>query len=678
MPTTTSTCPLDCADACGVLIESTDDGRFVSLRGNPEHPYSRGVLCGKTARYGDLVAAPERLLHPLVRDGRKLNGALRRATWDEALARIAERVGPLEGERILVASYAGSMGLVARKFPERVMNALGATFTDGGICDNSADAGFVNVLGRPVGADIDHADQADALILWGCDMKRTLQHLQPAVQRLAKAGVPVFAVDIWRTDTIVALEKWGGTGVIVKPGTDAMLALAIARLAFERGYVDRAFLTAECVGAEEFEAHVRAGHDLQTASEVTGVPAALIERLAECLGQAQRPFLKAGIGFARRTHGAMSMRAVCATAAVMGAADRVHFESGACFDLPTEGLTRTDLRPGGASAPIVKHAGLGREFERNRFDAVFVWGHNLAVTCSDENRVRAGLSREDVFVVVHEHFMTETAKLADVVLPATMFMEHPDVYRSYGHRHLQYARKACIAPGEARSNVDTFAAIARALDLPRETWDVTAESLCEELLEASAERIGPEGLEALRAGRTWKMTPAPGRGTPSGKVELQSAAAAALGQPALPTYVPDEGSGWEADSGSEDARGSFWLMSTPSQHTHNSTFSHSARHVQRVGRSTVGVHPDDAHELGLAEGAPTMLYNDFGRITLPLALDPRMPRGMVRVEGLPFATQTPEGVGINALVSDEVSDLGDNSVQFSTRVDLRAADSLEA
>jgi len=664
-----STCPLDCADACGVLVEADDDGRFIALRGNPEHGYSRGVLCGKTARYGELITAPERLLHPLVRDGAKPQGAFREATWDEALARVAERVSPLlrerAGERVLGLSYAGTMGLVARNFPLRAMHAMGATLTDGGLCDNSAEAGFTNVLGRVVGADLERADEADCVVLWGCDMKRTVQHLQPAVQRLARAGVPVIAVDIWRNDTIVAVEKWGGIGLVVKPGTDAMLALAVARLCFERGWADRAFLAAECVGAETFEAHVRGDHDLETAERVTGVPAARIEELAERLGRAERLLLKTGVGFARRKHGAMSMRAVCAAAAVVGAADGVHFESAGCFDLPMDCVARPDLRPAGAAAPIVRHVSVGRELQRERFGAVFVWGHNPAVTCPDESRVRAGLAREDVFVVVHEHFLTETAKLADVVLPATTFVEHDDVYRSYGHRRLQYARRIVTPPGETRSNVDAFAAISRALDLPPETRDATSAALCEELLEASRERLGAEGLAALRAGRPWKVTPPAGRGTPSGKIELQSAAAAALGQPALPSYLPDEGAG---------GRGAFWLTSCPSVHTHNSTFAHSPRHARRVGRSTVGVHPEDARELGLAEGAATTLSNDCGRITLPLTLDERLPRGMVRVDGLPFATQTPEGVGINALVSDEVSDLGENNIQYSTRVDLAAAE----
>src|SRR5262245_25692469 len=203
-----------------MLVESDERGRFLSLRGNPAHGYSRGHLCGKTAIYGDVLRAENRLLTPLLREGSKTNGKLVPATWDAALARIVERVGPLksEGHRILASWYAGTMGRVQRFFPLRMIHALGATNVDGGLCDNSTSAGYECVLGDVYGADLEHADDSDAVVLWGCDMVRTVQHLQPAVQRLAKRGVLVIAIDIYRSDTIRALERWGGRGLLVKPG----------------------------------------------------------------------------------------------------------------------------------------------------------------------------------------------------------------------------------------------------------------------------------------------------------------------------------------------------------------------------------------------------------------------------------------------------------------------------
>ena len=651
-----------------MLVESDAQGRFVALRGNPEHGYSRGVLCGKTAIYGDLLDSSERLLQPLVRRGSKSGGKLEPASWDEALARVVERIGPLRStpERILALWYAGNMGRIQRFFPLRVMHALGATNVDGGLCDNSTTAGYECVFGGVFGMDLEQLDDCDFVLLWGCDMARTVQHLQPAVQRLARRGVPVVAIDIYRTDTLQALERWGGRGVLVRPGTDAALALGIARLAYERGYVDRDFIAQRCLGGETFEAHVLAGHDLAWVEQVTGVPAATVSELADSLGNARRFLLKTGVGFGRRRVGAMSMRAIASLVAVLGRPERMHYESFSCFQLEDSVIERADLRPPQARADVIQQVKVGRELESGRFGAVFVWGHNPVVTCPESLRVRNGLAREDVFVVVHEQFLTETAELADVVLPATFSMENDDFYRSYGHRRMQRSRKACVPPEGPRSNVDTFAAIAKALGLPRECHDVRAEQLVDELIAASARHLDAAQLVALERGEPVKVTPprAEGAGTPSGKIELVSKRAAALGQPALATFVPDDAAG---------GRGRFWLVCAPSVHTHNSTFSHSARHLRRRGQVRAWLHPDDAHELGVSDGDALVLSNELASLTLRAGTSESMARGLVRIDGLPKAEDIPERIGVNALVSGETSDMGESNSLYSTRVDIRRA-----
>lgn len=667
MSVTPVTCPLDCPDACGVLAHTDAHGRLVKLTGNPAHGWSDGHLCAKTMAYGEIVNSSERLLHPLVRRGGSKSAPLERASWDEALARIAARVKPLEGERILELSYAGSMGLVQRKFPLRVMHALGATFTDGGVCDATATAGYESVLGRCLGPDLEtELDSCDLLILWGCEMARTNQHLQPRVKRLCERGVPVIALDIWRSDTIRRLEGWGGRGLVLRPGSDAMLALALARIAFELEFADRAFLARECLGAEEFEAHVTRAHDLEACAAATGLDPQTVAALALFLRNARAPILKTGVGFARRRNGAMSMRAVCSLAAVLGHAARVHFESFAHFGLDEEWIKRADLRPRGASAGVVRHVQVGRELESGRFGAVFVWCHNPAVVLPESRRVRRGLAREDVFVVVHEQVLTETAELADVVLPATTFVEHEDVYRSYGHRRMQWSRPAAHAPGETRSNVECFRAIARALDLPRACWEHDAHELVEGFLAASCGRCAPGELERLRAGEPVKLADRAyeGWGTPSGKVELASAAAAKLGQPQLASYVPDDGAGM---------RGEFQLISAPSIATHNSTYLYSSRHRAKAGPARCHVHPLELARLGAGEGDRLVLANALGALTLAAHADENVPPGCVRVDGPLCGRDLPEGVGINALVSGEVSDLGEGNVLYSTRVDLARA-----
>jgi anaerobic selenocysteine-containing dehydrogenase len=363
----------------------------------------------------------------------------------------------------------------------------------------------------------------------------------------------------------------------------------------------------------------------------------------------------------------MSMRAVCSLAAVLGHAERVHYESFAHFNLAEDAIIRPDLRPANATGEIAKQVELGPRLDRGDFEAVFVWCHNPAVTLPDSGAVRRGLARENLFVVVHEHFLTETAELADVVLPATMFVEHADVYRSYGHRVMQRARRAVNPPPGPRSNVETFAAIAKALGLRPETWDVSAESLCDELIAASRSRLNDDEVERLERGEPVKLHEIEHRdwGTPSGKIELVSEATRAQGQPALASYVADDAAG---------DRGAFWLIGAPSVNTHNSTYSHSERHVKKDGPPRCHMNRDDARELGLEQGMLAKLSNARASLTLPVNLAPDMPRGCVRVDGLPRAKDVREKIGLNALTSSALSDLGHGNTMYSARVDVARTD----
>lgn len=656
--TTATTCPLDCPDACGVLVESDATGRFARLRGNPAHTWSRGHLCAKTQSYGDVVDAPNRLLVPLVRS----NGVLVETSWERALDLVAARVSAVRGEDVLALSYGGSMGLVQRKFPLRAMHALGATLHDGGVCDATSTAGYECVLGRCLGPDLERVEEADLLVIWGSDVVRTVQHLQPPILRMQKRCVPVVVVDVWRTETMRDVEKRGGRGFVIRPGTDAQLALCLARIAFELGFVDHAALERDCVGAAEFETHCRSAHDLEETSAVTGLDVGEIVALAQTLRAAANPFFKSGVGWTRRRNGAMSMRALASLCAVLGHGERLHYESFAHFDLAEDAIVRPDLRPVHATQRVVRQVELGRRLDEGEFRAVFVWCHDPAVTLPESARFQRGFARDDLFTVVHDHFLTETAALADVVLPATTFVEHADLYRSYGHRTVQLARAACTPRGEARSNVDTFAALAKRLDLPRETWDVTAESVCAEALEASRARFTDEELARVLAHEPVKLSERAyaDRGTPSGKYELFSASEVAAGRFPMARHVADE----------VRERGAFRLVSAPSIYTHNATYSHSARHAKRAGKPRAFVNSLDAHELGVGEGELVTLVNERARVSLALAVDDSMPRGLVRVDGLPRAADVPERVGINALVAGDVSDLGDGNVLYSTRVDL--------
>ncbi len=663
MASHSTTCPLDCPDSCGVLVETDERGALKRVRGNPAHPYSRGTLCSKTSIVHEVVQSKNRLLTPLLREG----SSFREASWDEAIGVIAEKLAGLPGEELLALCYAGSLGILARQYPMRLVHALGGTLHDSGICSSTSSAGYSAVLGSLIGVDIEEAEEADAILLWGSDIARTVQHLQPMVKRRAKAGVPVLAIDIYRTDTIRALEKWGGRGLIIRPGTDAALALSMARMVFERGWVDRAFLEEQCRGADAFEDHLLTAPSVEEAAGICGVTAESIEELALVLHRARKPFLRTGSGWTRRTNGAMGMRAVCSLAAVLGHADRVHYESAEFFGLAEDVIERPDLREG-PEPPRVHQVEIGRELCAGRFRAGLVWGHNPAVTLPDSGAVRKGFARDDFFLVVHDAFLTETARQADVVLPATMFVEHSDVYRSYGHRVVQYGRKVVPPRGEVRSNVAAFGALGRALGLPAECHETDVDGLCEELLRASVDRFGEGVLERLFAGEPVKLE-APRRdgwGTPSGKVELHSESAKAVGQPPMATWVPERATG---------GGGRFSLVCAPSKHTHNSTYSQSERHLERAGQPCCYLNPIDAVELSMGEGDLASLSNELGKLTFPVRLTDDTPRGLVRVDGMPRSQDVPEGFPLNLLNDATRSDLGDGITYFSTRVEIERCES---
>jgi len=657
-----TTCPLDCPDACGMLAEVDGSGALVKLVGNPQHAYSAGHLCGKTAIFHEVQNSADRLKTPLVRR----DGELVPATWDEALECIRARVAPMPPERILGLGYAGNMGRLARKFPERVMNALGATQHDGGICDGEALCGHGLVFGNAIGFDLEQLERAPGLIVWGCDLARTVQHSLPRVRALCKAGKPVVVVDVHRSATARRVERWGGSAIILRPGTDAALLLALAREAFACGAVDRASRAQDCHGLDEFEASLTAAPALDEAAEICGICVDQARVLHDLLNET-RAWTKAGIGWSRRFQGANAMRALCSLVAVHGLEDCFHFESGDLFPEVVSSIVREDLRPADAPVRVVAHVGLGRALEAGDFGAVFVWGHNPAVTLPNSTAVRRGLEREDCFLVVHELFMTETAELAEVVLPSASFLEQSDLYFSYGHRHAQLTRRIIAPPGEACGNVEAFSRIARALDLPPEAWKATGDELLDELAALVGERLDADGRARLAAGEPVKLDGTPGfdRGTPSGKLELVSEAAEQQGGPRVPCWLA-------GDPPREEGR--FQLHCAPSEHTHNSTYLHSPRHVKRIGAPSCTLNPADAQELGLSQGSAVRLSNPRAALSLTLDLSEDVPRGMVRVDGLFRACDTPECVGLNALTSAEPGDLGRGNTYYSTRVDVARAD----
>lgn len=666
MPVLRSVCPFDCPDACGLLVE-VEDGRARRVRGDPDHPYSRGTLCPKMNGYERTVHSPDRLLHPLVRTGRKGDASFRRASWDEALDLVASRLREVAAEdgpeAILPYSYAGTMGLVQRNAGMPFFHRLGASRLDRTICTPAQGAGWRAVMGDTPGPSPDTLLRSDLVVLWGIHAVATSLHLVARVNEARRRGARVLLVETWENETARVADRT----YVVRPGSDGALALGLLHVLAREGLADEAFLAAEAVGWPELRARVLAENGPAATAAATGLPAGEIEALARALAAARAPFVRIGGGPSRHANGAMTVRSIVALAAALGAFGR---DGGGClastgsaqaFDLAP--LTREDLQP--RPTRLVNMNRLGAALAELRdppVKAMVVWCSNPAAVAPDQNAVLRGLAREDLFVAVHERFLTDTARFADVVLPATSSLEHADLYRSYGQYCVQRARPVVAPPGEARPNWEVFTALAARLGFDDAIFRMTADEVVELLLS----RPSPwrdEGFAArLADGRAIELTPPPGPRwrTRSGKIELLNLA---LPEP-LPRHLPAH-----ADAGGLPLR----LVTGPAIHTLNSSFMERPELRARNGGMTLRLAPAEASARGLADGARVVAWNELGEVVFALRVDARVPPGVAVAEGVWWTAHAPGGRNVNALTSQRLTDAGAGSTFYDNRVDVRPA-----
>ena len=666
MPIARSTCPFDCPDACGLLVEVEGD-RAAAVRGDPEHPYSRGTLCVKMNGYERSVHAPGRLLYPLVRTGPKGEAAFRRATWDEAIGIVARRLREVAAahgaEAILPFSYAGTMGLVQRNAGHAFFHRLGASRLDRTICSPAKDAGWQAVMGRTPGPSPDAVGGSDLVVLWGIEAAATNVHFLSRVAEARRAGAAVWAIDTWRTRTSDGADRT----VLVRPGSDGALALGILHVLAAEGLADERFLAANAQGWEVLRDTILPAHDPARTEALTGVPAADVVALSRALAAARAPFLRVGSGLSRYGNGAMTVRTIVSLAAALGVFDRpgggcfLGTGSSQAFDLTP--VTREDLMPRPTRVVNMNRLGwaLG-ELDAPRVMAMVVYAANPAAVCPDQNAVLRGLAREDLFTVVHERFLTDTARYADVVLPATTSLEHVDLYRSYGHYCVQRVRPAIPPVGEARSNWDTFRALAAAMGVDDDVFRRTADDLVDLLLAAPSP--WREGLDraALEAGRAveLRVPPGPRWRTPSGKIELHNPSH----REPLPRWVPTY----------EDAETlPLRLQTAPAFHTLNSTFVEREELRSRSGAGVLRLAPADAAGRGLSDGERVIAWNGLGEAEFRLEVSDRVPAGVAIAAGVGWPSLLPGGRNVNALTAQRLTDEAGGSTFYDNRIDVRRA-----
>lgn len=662
-----SVCPYDCPDTCGLLVE-VEDGRATRVSGDPEHPFTRGTLCPKMLHYERTVHSPLRLTTPLVRSGPKGSGTFRPIGWDEAIGLITDRwreiIAAHGPEAILPYSYAGTMGLVQRNSGHPFFHRLGASRLARTICSPAKDAGWQAVMGETPAPHPDTVAKSDLVILWGINAAATSIHFLHGVREAKKRGARVWLIDTYETPTAAAADRT----ILVRPGSDGALALGMMHLLARDGRLDREFIASHVQGFEEFASRILHLYPPERVSLLTGLTVPVIEDLAAAYGRAKFPFIRLGSGLSRYGNGAMTVRTIATLPALVGAYGK---EGAGCFcGVSTGGafalaeVTREDFME--KPTRIVNMNRLGHaltELSDPPVMGLYVYHSNPAAVTPDQNAVLRGLARDDLFTVVHERFMTDTARYADIVLPATSSLEQSDIYRSYGTYCIQRARPAIPAVGESRSNWEVFSLLADAMGFHEPFFRQSADGLIDHLL--AIPRPFREGIDtvSLAEGKGVELrlpAVAPPFATPSGKVEILNHREP---EP-FPRYIPTH---------EEEGEFPLRLMTAPTLFALNASFYEQEELRDKQGRMELQMNPVDAAARGLTNGEEVTAFNRLGEVVFILAVTSKVPAGVVVAEGVWWLAHTPGSRSVNALVSQRLTDRGEGSTFYDNRVEVRGS-----
>jgi anaerobic selenocysteine-containing dehydrogenase len=659
---------------CSILAH-VDDGRLVRVEGDPDQPFTAGFVCAKVRREPELVHSADRVRTPLRRTGPKGAGEFEPVSWNEALDELTRRWqairrqdGPLA---ILGYCYSAHQGQLNRWVPMALFHALGTTRLQAGtICDTCADVAWEMTCGPVGGADPEAMVHSDLIISWSADLVTTAVHAWAKTEEARAQGAKLVVIDPRRSRT-AAQADWH---VVPRIGTDAALALGLMHVLVRDGLADRGYLARQTVGFDRLEQEVLPRFAPGRVSEITGLPSADIERLAHLYGRARAPYVRIGFGMSRSSQGGQAVRAVACLPAVVGA----YAKPGAGALLATVGgygfSFEAVRRPSGPAATrLVNHSRLGQallELRDPPIRALFVSANNPAVTCPDATTVRRGLMREDLFTVVHDPFITDTARYADLVLPATTYLETEDLFRAYGAYYVQFAPQAVPAQGEAWSNLRLAQELARRLEVRDSVFSMTTSELVRTAFIGATGPAASLDPDALRTAGPIKIDPYPDGQqfrTPSGKLEFYSETLARQGLPPMPD--------WREDS-EETALGRRWplrLLTAPGYFQSHTAFTGNRPLRRREGAPVAVIHPAEAARRGLRPEDGVELFNDLGTVGMHLRVSDEVAPGVVLVPGQRPAGEALSGT-INLLCGDRLTDLGEGATYQSTFLDVRRAE----
>ena len=692
--TVQTVCSHDCPDSCAVLVTVDESGKATRIQGDPSHPVTRGFLCRKVAKYLDRVYSPARLLQPMRRRRGAAKGKMppgREAEvfepvgWDEALDLIAERLSSIAQqhgpESILPYSYAGNMGVLGYgSMDRRFFHRLGASRLDRTICATAGGDALMSVYGRKLGTDPEHFRHSRYIIAWAANIHGNNVHLWPFVKEARRNGAKLVVIDPYRTRT-AQVADWH---IPIQPGTDTALALGLMRVIIEEGLYDCDYVARHTDGFGELRQHVQL-YTVDHVAGLTGIAAGDIERLAREYAGSGPSVIRLNYGIQRSQNGGAAVRAVCMLPALTGAwkhlGGGLQLSLSGAFTFDNTALERPDLMmasPLQRPARIVNMSRLGHaltELEDPPVKALFVYNSNPAAIAPNQNAVARGLMRSDLFTVVHEQFFTDTTDYADVVLPATTFLEHKDFQGAYGHYFLQLSEQAIAPLGEARSNVWLFSQLAQRMGFTEPCFGDSVDDLMEQALAGGADDglTRPE-LEAKKRIRVNSLPFADGVfATPSGKIEFYSSALGAQGMEPLPTFHPPD----ESRRGADADTFPLEFLPRKADNYMNSTFANLPSHQMMESPGLLMMHTMDAGARQISESDWVEIYNARGKIRLRAHIDGSVPAGVVAAS-LNWNKLSTGGNNVNALTSERLTDLGRGATFYSTLVEVRKLSPEEA
>ena len=674
-------CPHDCPDTCALLV-TVENGRAIKVEGAPDHPTTRGTLCTKVARYLDRTYASERVLHPLRRVGPKGTGRFERIGWDEALDTISARfkeiaASPDGPQAILPYSYAGTMGLLQYcSMDRRFFHRLGASLLDRTICSSAGKAGYAATIGASIGTDLEQFENAKLIVIWGSNPIVSNLHLWSRVQEAKRRGAKLIAIDPYRSQTA---EKCH-VHLAPLPGTDAALALGVMHVLVAEDLLDHDYIARYTLGFEQLVERLR-DYPPRRVAQITGLAADDIVALARDYGTIKPAVIRLNYGMQRHAGGGMAMRTAACLPALVGAwrdpAGGALLSSSGTYPVDNKALERPDLiwnNPRTINMSTIGDALLDKNDPPIR--AIYVYNSNPVAVAPESVKVVAGFSREDLFCVVHDVFLTDTADYADVVLPATTQLEHFDVHSSYGHLYV-LANNPAIAPvGEAKPNTEVFRLLAERMGFEEPCFRESDEDIARHAFVATHPRAEGLDWETLRQ-EGWQRLNVPAQfapfaqgnfPTPSGKCEFYSETLRRQGVDPLPTYTPPRESA--ASNPVLAQRFPLAMISPPARNALNSSFANLPTFLESEKTPHLEIHPDDALARGIASGDKVRVFNARGALVLEARVTDRARSGVVVALSIWWRKLSPDGTNANMVTGQGLTDLGRAATFYDCLVEV--------